>query len=233
MLYYTKNIDVDALDNAVTAGRLPNLTEISIWIPPRPSIDSITLPYLCSKQMFSHITSLHVKTNVLRGLFLPNPFPSNLNKLYVITDGSVSGFLPLDIILAAHSLLKDLTLDTMSLHLTVNENYSNREYLIEKLCLRIYSLTHQVMIFIRETMPYLKNLTIPSDHRFMKVIASIQDTNAMKPLSLPNHHLEELLIHSDTRQIQVNRIVAHIQTDIGHRYYFYDCREHKMDASWH
>jgi hypothetical protein len=178
--------------------------------------------------MFSNIASLHVKIHALGRLLLPNPFPSNLYKIYIENNDLASGPLALDSVLEAHSLLKELTLRALSLNLIVDENYSNREYLVEKLSLRISTITYKAMTFIQETMPYLKNLTIPSDNRFMKIITSIQDTNVMEPLSLPNHHLEELRLHSDTSRIHINRIVAHIHTDIGHRYYFYDGRNHKM-----
>jgi hypothetical protein len=62
----------------------------------------------------------------------------------------------------------------------------------------------------------------------MKIITSVQDTNVMEPLSLANHHLEELRIHLNSSLIYVDRIVAHIQSDIGLRYYFYDYKKNKM-----
>jgi hypothetical protein len=75
MLTCTKKTDVDVLDNAVATGGLPNLTEISIWISPVPSDSYITLPYLCSKQMFSNITTLHVKTKKHLSALSTQPLP--------------------------------------------------------------------------------------------------------------------------------------------------------------
>ncbi|KAI8888311.1 hypothetical protein K501DRAFT_267943 [Backusella circina FSU 941] len=243
-LIYTKKTLINALDNAVTSGVLPKLTEFYIWVPDSSLPDATTLAYLYSKNMFRNLKTLNIEMKDVNQLFEPNNYSSKLIKLHFFND-SYSFRLyneeyHLDNILEAHPLLKELIIKDSYVHLGVKKNYnSSKKLQIQELTLDVESLSNPTISFIRETMPDLKKLTIGSKVRFMKRISTLQEAVAVtedeaeslffgQPLLFPDHYLESVNLCSSEYSFYLITILCHVKTAIGERYYFYDEEQHKM-----